>query len=153
MSNRFASLGATEEKKEVVGRDSKRHEPKAPAHGRQYDRNSVKGERRFPSKEGAGKGGWGNPKDTRPLREETAEQKERRELREKEAVEQKQKHEEYLKSITTLDEKAVIVVAPVEVEVQKYTTVPADILSLGKETMAKKAEKKSRAARTLIMLE
>lgn len=61
MSNRFSALA--EDKPKPVGRDSKTHEPAAPKKGRQYDRNSAAGERRFPSKEGRGRGGWGNPKD------------------------------------------------------------------------------------------
>ena len=116
MSNRFAVFEDKEAKKETKkvegARDHTRHLPHEPVHGRQFDRNSVKGERKFPPKDGRGKGGWGDKKDTRPIREETEEQKARREEREKAKIEEAENHKVYLAGITTLQEEAVTVVAP-----------------------------------------
>lgn len=61
MSGRYDILVNKTEK--PVGRDSKTHGHTAPAHGREFDRKSQAGEKRFPSKQGAGRGNWGNAKD------------------------------------------------------------------------------------------
>lgn len=117
-SNRYAAL--LEEQPKAVGRDSKRHLPSEPKYGRQYDRNSQAGERRFPSKEGRGRGGWGNAKDDarrdRPPREETEEQKQRREQREQEHAQMLEEHKKYLESIKPLDDGSITLVGEHPVE-------------------------------------
>lgn len=62
MSGRYNNLFGNKPEK-PTGRDSKTHGHVAPAHGREFDRNSQAGEKRFPSKSGHGRGNWGNPKD------------------------------------------------------------------------------------------
>lgn len=62
MSGRFNSLISNKVEK-PVGRDGKTHGHVAPAHGREFDRKSQAGEKRFSSKQGHGRGNWGNPKD------------------------------------------------------------------------------------------
>ena len=142
--NRFQALAPEEDRKEPVGRDSKRHLPAAPKHGRQYDRNSQAGERRFPSKGGYGRGGWGNPKDVRPPREETAEQKARREEREKEHAEMLAKHEEYLNHIQSLDDADVKCVGEDKVEIIKVDKMPEDLAKFKKTEKKQKREQKQR---------
>eukprot|EP00703_Trepomonas_sp_PC1_P001928 JAP94678.1 Hypothetical protein TPC1_12587 [Trepomonas sp. PC1] len=149
MSNRFAVFEDKDAKK-VEGRDSKRHLPHEPVHGRQFDRNSVKGERKFPPKDGRGKGGWGDKKDTRPMREETEEQKQRREEREQAKLKEMEDHKQYLAGIQTLQDEAITVVAPEPVEIIKVDTLSQDLVKFAKTS---KKEQKQKGRKAVVTLE
>ncbi|KAH0575764.1 hypothetical protein SS50377_23404 [Spironucleus salmonicida] len=150
-SNQFAALSEDFGKvqpEQGKPRDSKRHEPHKPAQGRQFDRNSVKGESRGPRKEGNGPRGAGNPKDSR-VREETEEQKQRREARETESREAMENHSKFIETIKELEVE--VIVADAKAEVIKNHEMPADIVSLGKKAVDSKQKKQK--SKQIVMFE
>lgn len=141
-------------------RDGKRHEPEAPAHGRQYDRKSGTGRGTEERKQGFGKGGRGNPKDSKYVRtQETESDRLAREAREKEHNEERERrqaaHMQLLEKTSTLEEYAAshtvgTAVAPAAVEIVKADKLPDDLKNLGCAIKAQR-EKKGAGKKIIVM--